>query len=316
MKFKEGLKSSCDYFFKKKLLITIIVSVVAIGSGVGLGIVLNNFVLGQKGTDYSKMNPNDYSVDSEALLTKYESYGKLDDYSTKLKNYEMINIGYALLKKEESTMSITKGDINAAGITQTVRSTNIKKNAQFFEEQISFSSMVKLAGRTYQENDDIKYYKGSEITKETASYVETDVTNFNPENYIKNYGKTPSEPLIFLISKNTIKESTITRDGTDYIIQCKMNKKSAVLNYVVQMKTLSNLTEYPSFEILDITFKLDKDLLIKQMISHEKYFARTSGVGSTCDGILTVNYYTGKSFRIPSLSENFDYQNDGAAFIC
>ena len=311
MNIKNGLKKINGYYFKKKLVTSIIVGVFAIAAGVGAGIVIDKFVLGQISANYDGMDAGDYSMDTDSFMEKYNALGNCDDYSTKFTPAEMINIGFTLYKRFDNTMSITKGTVHAAGTEQLIRAANVKADGEYLEESISLG-VIPVATRTYQNSENIRLIRGTNIQAEGAVWPDECVVYTNEE-YIEDFGKTPSDPCIYIISSKTITESSITRDGTDYVISTKLTKKSSVLNYIRQMKSISNLKEYPSFNKMEITFTLDSNLLIKKAVTSEAYFARTSsGLGSTCDGGVTIEYFTDGNFTIPDRNTPINYSYQGA----
>ncbi|MCQ2796611.1 MAG: hypothetical protein MJ213_04880 [Bacilli bacterium] len=316
-KVKETSKRAFNYFFKKKLITTIIVSVFAIGIGVTAGIVIDKFFIGQTATNYDDLNQDDYTMDVNKLLIKYEALGHLDDYTTKLKSYEMINIGFGLYSRHTNALAVTHGSVTAAGQEQTIRDANIKVGDNYLDEQISCSGIVQVAVRSYQDQEGVTVLRGNNISKEKASWPNQG-ERYTLEDFTNVFGRVPAQPSIFLISKKTVKSANITRDGKDYIIETQLTKKSSVLNYVKQMKAISDLKDLPTFNEVRVTFKFDENLLIKEMHTHEDYFARTSsGIGSTVVGGQDVIYYVDGDYKIPSENENFNYNyEEGGATIC
>jgi len=306
---KKSVKTNCDYFFKKKLATTIIVGVLAIGVGVTAGVVVDKFILGETSVNYDSLKVNDYECDDAATYAKYESCKGSKNYDQHLKGYELVSIGFQNYSKYQNTQSLTYGLVDTA-VQQIIRASSIKENGKYFEESISKSSMVEVATRTYQdENDNIALIRGSNVSSngEIASWP-NECVDYTREEYTTDFGKCPSEPLIYIVSDKTVASSKVTRDGTDYVVDLEMNNKYSVLKYVCQMKTVSNLKEKPSFSSVHLTFTLDENLLVKKLVSKESYFARIqSGLGSKCNAILEIYYHVDGTYKIPSLSENVIY---------
>lgn len=313
-KNKKSIKQKINDWYKSKstkslVLMSIFLIVLPIGLGVGTGIAIDKFFIG-KHTDYSEIDPNSLVDDQEEIMNRYYAAKNSGvDYSTVLRPSELVNVGYNLFSQQESSKTITKGLAYAAIVEQSIRAASIRNHNEYLEESISLSKMVTVASRTYMHEDtNIEYFKGESTSKETAKW-NTTPTNYSSKEYSDLFGKTPKTPLIYIVSSKTVLSSksvvNITESG--YEIYLSLNATKSVVNYVKQMKSLSNLDDFPSFEKVETKFYLSKDLMIQKMEVSEKYYAKTKGLGTDIDANLTIVYEVGGNFTIPSLSQNIDY---------
>lgn len=106
------------------------------------------------------------------------------------------------------------------------------------------------------------------------------------------YGTDPVNPIPYVISNKTIHESyngnaTSTGRGTindngNYNFTLKLNTTQSVMNYVKQMKHMSELKNYPVFFDITINFEVDSEFRFVSMDIVENYRVTYFGVPATC----------------------------------
>lgn len=301
---------------KHNIISTSICLITALGLGITAGFFINKFFLGPAyAANYSSLNEADYESDYQSYLT---DYNKRKNSATNLTHVfnpvEMVNIAFARYTEHESTCSFSYGVVDAGITKQIVRAAAIKNNGRYFEESTS-RGMVSVGTRTYQNDDEIKLVRATSVSDdaEVCTWDEAGTTTYNRETYIKDFGKTPETPIIFLIHDKTIIHEHCSSEKTDigYKVELTFNTTKSVLKYVRQMKSISDLYDYPTFYELSAVFELDDELMIKHMKTNEYYYAQikagSGSIGSTSRGILDVYYYTDVVVDIPSTTEGVNY---------
>lgn len=281
-----------------------------IGAGIVAGSVISKFFIG-KTANYEDVNVSEIQADVDTVMQKYQKCKDSGiDYSTSLKPYEMVNAAYELFAQEEHSIALTIGDAVASVVNQSIRACTIRDGNNYFEESLSKSNFVGVASRIYMDatGNEIKQYLGSATGSESAEYQPV-YYPYSMEEYSDGYGKTPVDPLIYVVSKKTTinSMSKVNRDGTDYVIDLTLNPTNSVIKYVKQMKSTSNLGDFPAFTSLNLVFRCDENLLIKKLNVHEMYYAKTSAVGADIDANLEITYKVGDQFDIPSITEMVNY---------
>jgi|LAHS01.1.fsa_nt_gb preprotein translocase subunit Sss1 len=315
---------------KKSTIISLaIISVTAIGLGLGAGFFLHSQLAGGETTDYGTLNTTTLADDNSTLLKTYASIKKAGgDYLSAFskKPYQAANIALQLYAAHDHCFAQGKGVGKAVAmgiaVNQEIRSTVIKNGSKYFEESLSLSSAVNLADRMYQEGDTVTRHEGT-VEKGNvevpSSFSKT--TDYSLADYAEAMGRDLDNPCIYIISsKTTYLDTTATsgvptsfkqNDSGGYTLELELNKVYAVVNYVKQMKTISSLASKPSFKYVHLTFELDKDLNPISMTSHEYYWAAVSAaVGSYVEGTLTTTYQTDGDYTIPELMTPITYSQD------
>ena len=87
-----------------------------------------------------------------------------------------------------------------------------------------------------------------------------------------------------------------------------LNPKKSIINYIRQMKSISNLYDYPAFNEVKLTFYLDNDLLVKQLDVKESFYAlKEANLGADTANDVSVYYEVDGGFKIPTLAEAIEY---------
>lgn len=310
---------------KKAIVFVSCLSVVAIALGVGAGFLMHSFLNSGVSVDYDNTDANDYIENDPSLLNAYRNVKNSGgDYVSAYskKPYKVANIAYALFSAHKNTFAQGVGSGTAIlgifNVNQQIRSTIIKQGSSYFEESLSASSVVQLADRMYQ-GTSVKVYRG----KVDSSNVEAprafgDAIEYTRSEYKSMMGKTLDIPCIYIISKKTTYVNSTAPSGTPtsfaknddgtYSLELELHPRTSVLNYVKQMKSISNLYDEPSFKYVHLSFKLDEDLNLLTMTSHEFYFARTQkNIGSNVEGVLKTVFKTDGNYAIPELNAPLAY---------
>ena len=284
--------------------------------GVVGGVVYTKFFMA-KTVDYSDVNADSLYINMDNLLAKYEDVKKAGTpYDEALTSYELVNIAYHNYTTYENSRSFTIGSAVAAIVDQSIRGCSIKEGNKYFEESLSKSNMVGVAARMYQKEDtSIDLHRGEVIDATTATWG-NEHYEYTFDEFTNDFGKTPSTPLIYIVSKKTVLSGTdkVEKTADGYKISMSLHPKKSVINYVKQMKSISNLYDYPAFNNIDLVFHIDNDLLIKQLDINESYYAlKEANLGADTSGDVSVYYEVDGGFTIPSLNEPVVYPERKAA---
>lgn len=239
-----------------------------------------------------------YAADIDAAIAKYEEAKPKGDFAKALTPDEMINVSYYLFGQEEESWTQGVGASVAAGfVNQGIQTTTVRSGERYFEESNSFSNIIQIYDRMFQEGDTTATYWGG--NKDYASHPKKEYPN---DEYKKLMGRYVSEGLIYVVSPKTLltEENTPsgkpktgiyeTEDG--YVVEAELDKRYGVMNYQCQMQTISDLKYKPQFQYCHITVAMDKDLKLQRMVTFEHYTAVTqAGLGSDAEGSLTTVYH-------------------------
>lgn len=296
----------------KTLFTYILIIGIAGTAGTTTGIV-GKKLLGQEIIDYSGFNPELFRGDGKALLASYASDPKFID---KCSPADIVNIGLEKYRQCKNCYSIGTG-VASTIVSQTIRNFQIKNNNKYFEESISYSSMVALANRAIQAGTtgDINLYKGKATGSESGSYPSEDKgTTYSQEKYKAYLGKTLNEMFIYLISNNSVvtDECEVKRtDNKGYQVKLTLHPDIATYYYKFQMKNISGLDGLPSFEYVRHTYTFDQYMCLETLHVDEKYTA-SMGVSVSITNSIDYRYYFEEYLEIPKNNESLDYSIGGS----
>ena len=310
-KLTKGIKNNLPKTRKGKISMLIFAILLPIGGGIAAGILLSNFLI-TNSADYTNIDSKDLEVNTDNLMQKYESLKSSNsNYEEYLKPYEVANISMQLLYTHDNVRIFTDGIAHAsgAGVDQTIRACLIKDKNEYLEESLSKSSMVAVGTRTYLHQDGSIYlYRGQTTSATTATWPDEHY-EYTSEEYTDAFGKTPVIPSIYVVSKKTTLDgSTFVKDGEGYKLNIKLDPLKGVVRYVRQMKSISDLADYPAFEYVELEYTLDENLLVKNIQVNEKYSAKISAIiGSVIEARLNIDYEVDNVISIPSIKEEIAY---------
>lgn len=294
----------------KKLLLSYILTIgISAVAGIGTGIVLKK-TIGPIDEMYPPgFDPAEFSPDTEAIMKKYN--GLSDKSINGVRNFsdaEVVNVACEKFKQCTNCYAISIGNANTI-VTQTIRNAQIKNGNEYSEDQISYSSMVALAKRSYQhENGEIVVHDGTPTGPETANYPSESKT-YDKKSYKDYLGKTPDEMFIYVISDATTLDSSRSVSGDKVTIKLNLNPNLSTFYYKTQMLNLSGLSNLPPFTEVKLTYTLSKALDLEHLAIDETFTATKEGipVPAKTNNVIDIYYYPDKYLKIPSLNENVDF---------
>lgn len=296
----------------KSIVLYSIIGASAIAVGAGAGTVYKRCFVAPS-EKIEGFDPNNCKPNAEELFKKVEKAGSVKNAVQQLKPFEIVNYAFEKYKACEYNVSFCTGMAKTI-IDQEVRSAQIKRGTTYFEEQISKSSMVGVGKRMLQEGEkaDTKIYN------ETGSadvYIEgTSVhTNFKSEfetvpyeSYKEAWGRNLPDMSIYLIAESTVEKQEIAETDKGYKVTLELQPQKGAYNYRYQMKTISGLDDYPSFQFLNLTYELTKDLEMRAMTEKSKFHA-LMGVSVDIENTINYYYFPNEQSEIPEITEDFDY---------
>ncbi len=271
-------------------------SLLVLGLGLGAGTGFGVHEMLKPTLEVIDGDASAYMIDAEAAFGKYEAAKKKGaPLESALDPSEMISVAYTLFSRQEYSCSEGVGVSRAMGLVdQGIQSMTVRDKDRYFEESNSFSNFVSLYNRMYQEGDTTTKYWGK-----TPNYGGNAPEEVSNEQYASEMGRQVSESIVYLVSPKT--DSPVDRSGKGlssikkhdggYTVEFEADPASSTLRYVHQMKTISNLKEFPRFDYVHLTYELDEDLNLLYFRNYESYRATlASGIGSTCEGSMTTVY--------------------------
>ena len=288
---------------------------ILIGSAAAMGITagfVGKKVFGPPEIDDSGLE-GALQVDAKAIVERIDAYNGDKDKTEEFSTSEILNYSLEKFRSCENCCSFTFGIADTI-VKQDIRGCSIKNGDRYFEESISKSSMVSLANRMIQEgkNANVSLYsadKGSiEISdiSPQAEYSNSNLTDFTSDDYKATYGKTLDEMFIYIISEQTVENPVTEKKEDGYVIDVDLDPDLGTVKYKKQMVNVSDLDAKPKFEVVHLTFHLDKDLRLKKLSVNEKYTARKV-VDAKINGILEIYYFSDMYVKIPEITEKINY---------
>lgn len=283
-----------------------IIAAATISLGVAGGIIMKRKFGGEEIT-YSGFDPETFKADSKALLKEYEANPKKDFTAP-----ELVNIAQEKYRNCENCYSIQVG-LAKTVVDQSIRNFQIKKGDKWFEESISKSKMVAVGNRYYQEKDGVSFYKGDATSEESATFTKDNVTNYKPDDFKKDWGKTLDEIFIYIISNKTVNlsECKTEKKGSNIRVTLSLDPAIATYYYKIQMKTMSNLAGLPTFEYVKQIYTFDAKMTLLHCKTEEKYKASMLGVTAEITNYIDTYYHADKSIKIPDLNQKVSYSLEG-----
>ena len=299
----------------KTLVLYSIIGASALAVGAGGGVAYKRCIL-KPTENIIGFNPEACKPNADELFKAVEKAGSPKAATEKLQPFEIANYAFEKYKQCEYSVSYCSGMANTL-VEQFIWSAQIKRNNNYFEEQVSKSNMVGVAKRMLQEGEssNTKVWNetgsGDVIADANDAYAKfkPEADNYSFDEYKEAWGRNLPDMAIYLIATSTIDKQELVKDGDGYKVTLSLNPVKGGYNYRYQMKTISNLAAFPSFSLLDLTYWLDADLNIVKMNEHSKFTAQMVGVAADVENDIMYHYFPGKEMKFPELNEKIDYKS-------
>lgn len=292
---------------KKTSILLIVSTLVVVGSGALLGLILGRKFFAQ---DLSNWNVEVDEKDDEL----YEKFIKLNNskvnsakYLSEFRPYQLVKIGLMNFDKASNAQITTTGTVNASIANQTINSKYIKTNNSYFSESLS-SGLMKIGWRFYQTDDEIKVYKSSKLKNtESAEWISEVKETYNSDTFKETWGKSMKIPFIYTLNYLTIDKESSKIENENIIVNLSLKPDLSTINYGKQMKKTSDLSDVPTFSLVNLKLTLSSNLTILKNDIYEEYGV-PYGFTVQTKGTITENYTYLENISIPSLSEDVEYK--------
>ena len=269
----------------------------AVISGILLGTIYLNFFY-KKPTDYSKYTQSNLRDNEKAIMAQY---GNSD--ITTLTGINAFIIAEHKSREQQTVTIKADGAINTL-IKQSLYTTRYLDFARgmYYVENISKGTKImginsNIAERNYYDDQSgmVSVYQGRNVRETSADF---DMNKPNKTVTLADWeninGTTPLSFQPYIVSTKTVQSVTaptacvLDNGNNGYVFQLSLNFKAAIL-YVKQMKNLSGLPEYPSFESIKLEVHLNEDGTFHKIACDEKYYVNM-GFGSI-DTVSKLTYH-------------------------
>lgn len=258
---------------------------VLIASGIVSGIIIGTVYLSffyKKPTDYSKYTQSGLRDNEAAIVAQYG-----DSDLTTLSGTNAFIIAEHKSKNQQTLTLNAQGSIDTTFVKQTLYTTRYHdaERGLYYVENISKGGNImgintNIAERNYydKETEQVTIYQGSNVRETSADF---NMDNPNKTMTLAEWenfnGTTPLSFQPYIVSSKTVIEATTPQacplsDGTNgFYFRLKLNHKAAYL-YVKQIKNLSGLSEYPSFDYINLEVYLNADGTFNKISCDELYY--------------------------------------------
>lgn len=301
------------YEHMKPLVLYSIIGASALAVGAGGGVIYKRCFVAPS-EKIIGFDPDNCKPDVDKLIADVEKVGNPKQVVQKFRPFEVATYAFEKYKRCEYSVSVCSG-LAKTIINQEVRSAQVKRGSTYFEEQISKSSMVGVAKRMIQEGDKDVEVKVYNETSSDAVNISGDTIHAsyksNPDiysyaDYKAAWGRNLPDMSIHLIGETTVENEKLENVDGGYKITLDLQPQKGGYNYRYQMKTISGLDDYPSFQYLAVTFYITENLVMKALNEQCKYHA-LMGVSVDIENNIDYYYFPQREYKIPNLNEDFDY---------
>lgn len=297
----------------KTLVLYSIIGASALAVGAGGGVIYKRCFV-PPSEKIVGFDPDNCRPDGDQLIADVEKVGNPKQAVSKFRPFEIASYAFEKYKRCEYSVSVCSG-VASTIIKQDIRSAQVKRGSTYFEEQISKSSMVGVAKRMIQEGDkDVEVKVYNETSSDDVIISDSQVhASFNsqPDTYTYDaykeaWGRNLPDMTVLLIGESTVENEKLENIDGGYKITLELQPQKGSYNYRYQMQTISGLDDLPTFQYLTVTFFITDDLQMKSLNEKCKYHA-LMGVSVDIENDITYSYFPNREFKIPSLTEDFDY---------
>lgn len=255
--------------------------------------------------DYSAFSEENLMADSAAIygqvqaqIDKGVAIDRLDDTEEGFTAADIFVAAEYILNKQEHYYSEVSGEIQPSiGKKQIVWGFK-EKNGSIYEVENVSKGMLSVGEQIYYDaNSDPKQIlvrKATKIGDRLAEYEKEPSAIYDYDGFRNEYGLRPETPIIsYIISTKTMVEGTgsVTALGLGrYQISFSLTTDSSVINYIKQVKHMSGLPDYPTFNAIKVTAVVDSSLKFVSLRFDESYRVMYYGVMATCSGYMSNSF--------------------------
>ena len=282
----------------------------AVGAGGG---IIYKRVIQKPIQNITGFNPDACKPNAEELFEKVEKAGVKNAVST-FEPVDIANYATEKYKSYENSVSFCKG-LASTIVSQEIRNAQIKNGSTYFEESVSKSSMVGIGKRMIEEGIDgsVKMYNEKSAGDVTINELNVHTNfkdgaeDFTAQRYKETYGRTLNDMFIYCVHSMTVKNGSISSEGSGYRVVLELDPIMGGYQYRYQMLNLSGLDALPVFNYITITYDLDSNLDLVHIQAHEAYRAKM-GVEVEIENTLEYYFFPNVKWEIPKINEDINYE--------
>ena len=210
------------------------------------------------------------------------------------------------LKNAQTVKVISNGQVNTI-VSQTVFAQTYFDGTKYLTEQISSSSMAKVAKRAVYDTTTgvVSRYQGNVIDATTAEW-NSEPTNMTYDEYTALCGVRIDGFISYIVSnKTTINKTEVTEITLDngqkgYSFSLELEPNYSVMNYREQMKEMSGMG-YPTFTSVKLNVVIDSNWNFVTIQNEESYSIKAFGIKAECKGTMTQVYTYNEPVTLPTI---------------
>lgn len=303
---------------KRTIINFILVIIIGIGSGIFLGSWYSYAILSNP-IDYSQFSEealrddlndifksvlnikNPTEADKQNWVSTAKSKGFTPKNLTIAENFLLAEYN---LQQASTFSAIGTGRVNTMGTNQSIYSAKYFDGNTYMFESIS-KGIINVANCIVMDkgSNTATSIKGKNITETSADWngSKTIMTTIECK---ETNGNTPDVVVPYIISSKTILDGgSIVEEVVEgkkyYICTFALDPIKSVLNYIKQVKQTSGLSDYPSFDNIAVTMKLDENWNLVEFNTNENYRVSYMGLKPKCNGTLNINFIINEPVTLP-----------------
>lgn len=278
---------------KRSLIIKILAGVFAV-SAVSTGTVM--------ALKNSTPKPENEITAGYTLMSEPPADGSLPSEHTGMENlsYMAYNLRHAAEYRTEAFSTVTT-KVGFISYTQQVETYKDYADGVMIADDIAKSSLVNSAMQTCFVGDRVLWRgPASSSAKDwqgrDTEWAQSDPSNYSETEYMRVYGLPSTEFSVYVLNENTVADCSPVTDNGDgtYTQTFYADTETAGQYYVRRMKTMGGLSDYPSFNSIEITYTFDGAWNVLSSRTVESYAVNMGVISSdSCNAVTEQTYFYG-----------------------
>lgn len=275
---------------KKRKALTILFSLFICGIATVCGFFMGNKINSKYFSLYKNLNIDPNTLKDDVTKIQYE--GKTPN---ELSATDCFLVAFSKLETLNYYKKTLVGTIETSvGVQQSTHSESIKNGDTFSQSFCTYSSMVKIAGKTcFKENEDIVITHGSAQSKLLNDVAWSDkTTTYSFDEYSSLLGRSPIDESTYLISSKTVQNASaceINEDNYTYTIILNPTLSTILYKNEIAYRTGIDINTI-NFISLQIKFTLNKNFTILYQEVTEEYSMKYAGLNVTAYTNFKINF--------------------------
>ncbi len=281
---------------KKKYAIpvTVLGFVLVVVTGMVLRFFGFSFSFGFKGQSRDEIDITTYGTNAEIR----DDTKSIEECSAD----EVIYICNTKLKDMLGYHATITGSVSALGgmYTQTVSGEEYFGTGGAVYITKSTSAFVSVGKKIYIDNNGKVFIREAENVKKDT--WKEDLTEYNYDDYIVDYGVDFRELTNYVINEQTIKSASLVGvKNSVYTYSIELDEEKATLGYRVNMAKMGDLSSLPEFNSCRFEISLNENFEPLEITCYDNYRVEKLG-GITCSSVLTITFdIINEAVEIPNI---------------